>query len=128
MNYQALERINPLRKPKGFEPVVQRWSVGFPRKCEALCLAFHGVQGPNAEEVYKSGFIRWISEAVCLPSGPDLHDHAWFVDQNGLYPMWSQATGSTRPVVMIGLRTSKSRAGGTIRRGIRSAPVTSGKA
>jgi hypothetical protein len=85
MNYHALERINPLRKPKGFEPVVQRWSVGLPRKCEALCVAFHGVQGKDAETVYKSGFIPWISEAVRLPSGPDVHDHEWFVDQSGLY-------------------------------------------
>ncbi|MCK1656694.1 phenylacetaldoxime dehydratase family protein [Bradyrhizobium sp. 151] len=85
MNFQVLERINPLRKPKGFEPVVQRWSVGFPRKCDALCVAFHGIQGPNAEAVYKSGFIRWMSEAVSLPNGPHLHDHAWFVDHNGLY-------------------------------------------
>src|SRR5262249_55090437 len=85
MSNHAFERINPLRKPKGFEPVVQRWSAGLPRKCGSLCIAFHGVQGADAQTIYKSGFMPWISEAICLPSGPDVHDHAWFVDQNGLY-------------------------------------------
>lgn len=65
--------------------MVQRWSVGFPRKRRSLCVAFHGVQGADAETVYGSGFFPWISEAIHLASGPDVHDHAWFVDQNGLY-------------------------------------------
>lgn len=128
MNFQVLERINPLRKPKGFEPVVQRWSVGFPRKCDALCVAFHGIQGPNAEAVYKSGFIRWMSEAVSLPNGPHVHDHAWFVDHNGLYTMWLRAIGLTGPVVMIGSKIVAWQIGGTIRRGVRRQRATSVRA
>jgi aldoxime dehydratase len=85
MSIQIYERINPVRKPKGFEPVVQRWSTGFVNGCDALCVAFHGIQGNSPEEVYASPFFRWIEAAQALPSGPTVHDHAWFVDQNGLY-------------------------------------------
>ena len=85
MGLQVFDRINPLRKPKGFEPVVQRWSAGFANKCETLCVAFHGIQGRDAESVYASPFFPWIETAIGLPSGPTVHDHAWFIDQNGLY-------------------------------------------
>jgi aldoxime dehydratase len=84
MGLQVFDRVNPLRKPKGFEPVVQRWSAGFANKCETLCVAFHGIQGRDAESVYASPFFRWIETAIGLPSGPTVHDHAWFIDQNGL--------------------------------------------
>jgi aliphatic aldoxime dehydratase len=85
MSIQIYDRVNPLRKPKGFEPVVQRWSVGFVNGCDELCVAFHGIQGMSAKDVYASSFFRWIEAAFALPSGPTVHDHAWFVDQNGLY-------------------------------------------
>jgi aldoxime dehydratase len=85
MGLVAYDRVNPLRKPKGFEPVVQRWSAGFTNRCEALCVSFYGIQGADAETVYRSGFLPWIEAAVKLPSGPTVHDHAWFIDQNGLY-------------------------------------------
>ena len=85
MGLQVFDRVNPLRKPKGFEPVVQRWSAGFANKCETLCVAFHGIQGRDAESVYASPFFPWIEAAVGLPCGPTVHDHAWFIDQNGLY-------------------------------------------
>ena len=60
MGLQVFDRINPLRKPKGFEPVVQRWSAGFANKCETLCVAFHGIQGRDAQSVYASPFFPWI--------------------------------------------------------------------
>jgi aldoxime dehydratase len=79
------DRVHPLRKPKGFEPVVQRWSVGFPNKCEAMCLSFYGVQGPGRETVYRSRFFEWLEHARHLPSAPTVIDHAAFTDENGLY-------------------------------------------
>lgn len=85
MGLPVYDRIHPLRKPKGFEPVVQRWSTAFLNSCRAICVAFHGVQGRNAEEVYASSFFPWIEAALGLPDGPTVADHAWFVDQNGLY-------------------------------------------
>jgi aldoxime dehydratase len=85
MNKVIPERINPLRKPKGFEPVVQRWSAAFINSCEAVCVSFHGIQGVNASSVYSSTFFPWITSALRLPNGPTVYDHAWFVDQNGLY-------------------------------------------
>lgn len=85
MTVQIYERINPLRKPKGFEPVVQRWSTAFVNGCDAFCVAFHGIQGKSADEVYAAPFFRWMEAALALPSGPTVHDHAWFVDKNGLH-------------------------------------------
>ena len=85
MGLAIYDRVNPLRRPKGFEPAVQRWSVGFINRCEDLCVAFHGVQGPDAATVYRSAFFPWIERAIGLPSGPSVYDHAWFVDANGLY-------------------------------------------
>jgi hypothetical protein len=85
MNNHVFERVNPLRKPKGFEPVVQRWSAGLANKCDAVCVAFYGIQGPDRESVYTSSFFPWIMEAIRLPGGPTVHDHAWFVDRHGLY-------------------------------------------
>lgn len=85
MTVQIYDRVNPIRKPRGFEPVVQRWSTAFVNGCDELCIAFHAIQGHSAEEVYASPFFRWIDAALNLKSGPTVHDHAWFVDQNGLY-------------------------------------------
>ncbi|RTL55192.1 MAG: phenylacetaldoxime dehydratase family protein [Bradyrhizobiaceae bacterium] len=78
-------RKNPLRKPKGFEPIVQRWSVGFPNNCAAFGVTFYGVQGSDAAAVYGSAFFGWIEKVLGLPNGPSVHDHAALVDQNGLY-------------------------------------------
>ena len=60
MGLQVFDRVNPLRKPKGFEPVVQRWSAGFANKCETLCVAFHGIQGrmPRASTRRRSSLDR----------------------------------------------------------------------
>jgi len=85
MGIPVYDRVHPMRKPKGFEPVVQRWSAGFLNSCEALCVSFHGVQGKDAASVYVSSFFPWIEEVLKLPSGPTTHDHAWFIDENGLY-------------------------------------------
>jgi aldoxime dehydratase len=79
------ERVHPLRKPKGFEPVVQRWSVGFPNKCQAMCVSFYGVQGQARETVYRSPFFAWLRQARGLASAPTVMDHAGFTDPNGLY-------------------------------------------
>lgn len=79
------ERLNPLRKPKGFEPIVQRFSAGFVNACDTVCVAFHGVQGRDADTVYASRFFPWIEAALKIPSAPVVHDHAWFIDQAGLY-------------------------------------------
>jgi hypothetical protein len=35
----------PLRKPKGFEPAVQRWSAAVPAKHGGYFVTFLGVQG-----------------------------------------------------------------------------------
>ena len=85
MAMPVYDRVHPLRKPKGFEPVVQRWSTAFANNCRALCVAFHGVQGKSAEEVQASPFFGWIEAALALPDGPTVSDHAAFVDPNGLY-------------------------------------------
>lgn len=85
MSLPIYDRVNPLRKPKDFEPAVQRWSAAFLNSCDTLCVAFHGIQGKDAASVYASSFFPWIEAAVKLPCGPTVHDHAWFVDENGLY-------------------------------------------
>lgn len=85
MGLPVYERIHPLRKPKGFEPVVQRWSAAFPNRCRTLCVAFQGIQGESPEAVYGSGFFPWIEAALAGPDGSTMSDHAWFVDPNGLY-------------------------------------------
>ena len=85
MGLPVYDRVHPLRKPKGFEPVVQRWSAGFVNSCRSLCVAFHGVQGKDADTVYASAFFPWIEAALALPEGPTVADHAWFVDEAGLY-------------------------------------------
>jgi aldoxime dehydratase len=85
MGVLIAERVNPLRRPKGFEPLVQRWSAAFVNSCDAVCVAFHGIQGPDAHTVYASSFFPWITAALKSPNGPTVHDHAWFVDQNGLF-------------------------------------------
>src|ERR1700677_2822967 len=79
------DRVHPLRKPKGFEPVVQRWSVGFPNKCRAMCLSFYGVQGPDRETVYRSQFFMWLRQARGLSSPPPVVEHAAFSAANCLY-------------------------------------------
>jgi aldoxime dehydratase len=79
------DRVHPLRKPKGFEPVVQRWSVGFPNKCQAMCVSFCGVQGPERDTVYRSQFFDWLRRTQDLSSAPTVVDHAAFSDANGLY-------------------------------------------
>lgn len=85
MGMPILERSYPLRKPKGFDPVVQRWSAGLVNSCDAICVAFHGIQGADAASVYSSSFFPWINAALESASGPTVHDHSWFIDQNGLY-------------------------------------------
>jgi aliphatic aldoxime dehydratase len=79
------DRIHPLRKPKGFEPVVQRWSVGFPNKCQAMCVSFYGVQGSARDTVYRSQFFAWLQHVQDLSPAPTVVDHASFKDRSGLY-------------------------------------------
>ncbi|TCT05521.1 phenylacetaldoxime dehydratase family protein [Aquabacter spiritensis] len=85
MGMPVYDRVHPLRKPKGFEPVVQRWSTAFPNRCRVLCVAFHGIQGASADEVYASPFFSWLAAAFAAPDGPTVRDDAAFVDRTGLY-------------------------------------------
>ncbi len=52
------ERLIPLRRPKGFEPVVQRWSAAFVNSCDDVCVAFHGIQGKDPRTLYSSAFFK----------------------------------------------------------------------
>lgn len=76
-------RKNPLRKPKGFEPAVQRWSVALPGKYSAYTVMFFGVQGRNAGRIAASPFQQWIRTAFDRPDGPVVRDHARYTDPDG---------------------------------------------
>ncbi|MCW2306891.1 phenylacetaldoxime dehydratase family protein [Rhodobium gokarnense] len=76
-------RINPLRKPKGFEPTVQRWSAGIPAKHEAYFVEFLGIQGPDAPTLDASPFFAFAGQSLSGLSGPDVVDHARHVDDAG---------------------------------------------
>lgn len=98
MGVPVYNRIHPLRRPKGFDPVVQRWSAGFQNRASDLCVSFYGIQGVDSTTVYASPFFGWIAQAVARPHGPTVHDHAWFTDPNGLYThivalYWIDTTG-----------------------------------
>src|SRR5882757_6800925 len=76
-------RTVPLRRPKGFEPVVQRWSVAVPAKYDAYVVAFFGVQGPDEQAVAASPFLSWLMQAFARADGPTVHDHARHLDESG---------------------------------------------
>jgi aldoxime dehydratase len=84
MAVSVFERINPIRKPKDFVPAVQRWSVALPNRYDRYFVSFYGVQGADPESVYASGFFPWISAVLALPAAPVAHDHARYVDEQGL--------------------------------------------
>src|SRR5688572_23055181 len=84
MAVSVFQRVNPIRKPKDFVPTVQRWSVALPNRYDRYFVSFYGVQGADAASVYASGFFQWIEAALALPAAPIAHDHARFVDEQGL--------------------------------------------
>lgn len=85
MNDQSgASRLYPLRKPKGFEPTVQRWSVALPTKHRAYFVEFLGVQGTNIATVDGSPFFGFINELLARPDAPDVVDHARHEDENGM--------------------------------------------
>lgn len=76
-------RRNPLRKPKGFEPVVQRWSVALPQRSRTCHVSFLGVQGPDAAALDATGFLGMLREAFARSDGPSAVDHARHRDEDG---------------------------------------------
>ena len=76
-------RRNPLRKPKGFEPTVQRWSVALPRRCEDYLVAFHGMQAPSMADIDAADFAGQLEAMFSRPDGPIAHDHARHIDDEG---------------------------------------------
>lgn len=83
MTSELRERIYPLRRPKGFEPTVQRWSVAFPTKYDTLFVRFFGVQAADEAALNRSPFITWVRDATTRPDGPITFDHARHVDDTG---------------------------------------------
>ena len=76
-------RARPLRRPKGFEPAVQRWSLAFPARQQKYFVDFYGVQGPGQAAIEESGFLAWIAEGLTRADGPTAHDHARHIDADG---------------------------------------------
>ena len=83
MTRDALVTPRPLRKPKGFEPAVQRWSVAVPTKHQAYFVTFFGVQG-DTDAVANAPLIPWLEEAFARPDGPTTYDHSRHIDEDGL--------------------------------------------
>lgn len=82
---EVAKRTNPIRKPKGFEPEVQRWSIGLPTKQTVYSVGIFGIQCRDPHEVKRSGFPQWMEQALDRPDGPTTHDHATHVDIEGQY-------------------------------------------
>ncbi len=85
MNAITHARINPLRRPKGFEPTVQRWSVAFPKKFGDLYVSFLGVQARTADDLNGSPFLSWIQSTLEREDRPIIHDHARHIDSEGYH-------------------------------------------
>ncbi len=80
--FGAAERIAPIRKPPGFVPAVQRWSVRLPGP--NLRVAFFAAQALDAGAIAASPFPGWVSSALQgHPHGPTALDHARFRDDAG---------------------------------------------
>ncbi len=84
MAVSVFQRVHPIRKPKDFVPAVQRWSVALPNRHDRYFVSFYGVQAVDAATVYASDFFPWIEAALKLPCAPVAHDHARYVDEQGL--------------------------------------------
>jgi aldoxime dehydratase len=83
MGIQVYARTNPLRRPKGFEPTVQRWSASVPGKFDSYVVAIFGVQGDDAQALRASPFFAWFAKAQAIAAAPDVHDHARYTDETG---------------------------------------------
>jgi aldoxime dehydratase len=82
MTHEAVSP-RPLRKPKGFEPSVQRWSIALAAKHDAFFVTFFGVQG-EAASLSEAPLLPWLARMFERPDGPSVHDHARHVDEDGL--------------------------------------------
>lgn len=74
-------RIYPVRKPEGFKPLVQRWSVKFPSSSIHVC--FFAVQASTQEEIAASGFLEWVETAFAGLFSPYSSDTATYIDAMG---------------------------------------------
>jgi aldoxime dehydratase len=73
----------PIRKPEGFVPAVQRWSVAFPEKSSALHIGFFAVQAKDESSIVASGFSDWSSRALHGPFRPITTDISKYLDADG---------------------------------------------
>jgi hypothetical protein len=90
-------RIFDVRKPDGFVPAVQRWSIKFPETTTAVHVAFFAAQGDGEEDVRASGFLDWASSAMKGDFAPISVDHSRFIDAAGklnrvVTAYWVQST------------------------------------
>ncbi|MGF6758094.1 phenylacetaldoxime dehydratase family protein [Paraburkholderia sp. GAS42] len=76
-------RIFDARKPDGFKPAVQRWSVLFPEHCQAVHVAFFAVQARGESDMRESGFFEWADAAMQGKYAPASIDHSSFTDDAG---------------------------------------------
>ena len=80
--FGAPDRVAPIRKPPGFQPAVQRWSVQLPG--EDVRLSFFAVQARDPEALAGSSFMAWVHSALAgHADGPSTCDHARFKDPAG---------------------------------------------
>lgn len=85
MTIPTYDRTYALRRPRGFEPTVQRWSVSFPTKYDHVYVSFLGVQARSVDALNASAFHQWFCEAMHRPDAPVIHDHARHVDGAGYH-------------------------------------------
>ncbi len=83
MTHETLPVPRPIRKPKGFEPAVQRWSIALAARHDAFYVTFFGVQGTEAE-IRAAPLLPWLERTFARPDGPSVHDQARHVDEDGL--------------------------------------------
>jgi aldoxime dehydratase len=77
-------RVFNVRKPAGFVPAVQRWSVQFPDACSAVHIGFFAAQAESMEVIDASGFGGWEAQALTGPLAPVSVDYSVFTDEAGV--------------------------------------------
>ena len=83
MTHDTPAPVRSLRKPKGFEPAVQRWSAAIPAKHAGYFLTFFGVQG-DAAAVAAAPLLSWLERVFARADGPTVFDQARHIDEEGL--------------------------------------------